>query len=148
MATARILVVDDEPVFLGAVAKNLSRRGYDVRAANRPSAALELVRHDGFACDVVLSDLDMPEMRGTDLVREITQLLPQTACLIMTGKAFDTADVPASVQVLRKPFLTVDLIAAVQLALSRSAELSPKLQESIERSAELHDESARLIAQC
>jgi CheY-like chemotaxis protein len=143
MATARVLVIDDEPVFLHAVSKALDKHGYDVLAADGPRQALEIIRNHR-PLDVVISDVGMPEMRGTELVRVIAQLLPQTASILMTGGIVHPADVPEGVHLLRKPFSTPDLIAAVQEAIAHSVDLRAKLRALIERCAELRAE-ARLL---
>jgi FixJ family two-component response regulator len=60
----------------------------------------------------------MPEMRGTELVREIVRLSPETACLLMTG--YFPSDVPDAVALLRKPFTLQELVSAVEAALAQS----------------------------
>jgi hypothetical protein len=58
----------------------------------------------------------MPEMRGTELLREIGKtgkISPRTVTVLMTGGMFDSAEVPAGVSVLKKPFSIKSLIAAV-----------------------------------
>jgi CheY-like chemotaxis protein len=88
---------------------------------NGPSQALEAIWNKR-PIDVVLSDVMMPEMRGTELVREIPSILPQTACILMTGSELDPADVPEGVYLVFKPVSTPNLIAAIQAAIARSAE--------------------------
>jgi DNA-binding NtrC family response regulator len=127
MATARILIVDDEVSYLDALSRTLSRQGYDVLPAAGPRQALEIIRNTP-PVDVVVSDVMMPEIRGTDLVREVAQTSPQTACILMTGGAVDWADIPQGVPVLRKPLSTGDLIVAVQHAAARSARLRASRQ--------------------
>ena len=53
MATARVLVVDDEPAVLGWVSRALSRKGYDVHAVSSPLEAL-LLAHDTPCFDLVV----------------------------------------------------------------------------------------------
>ena len=69
----------------------------------------------------------MPEMRGTDLVREVAEKYPQIACVLMTGGTVDSADVPP-LSLFRKPLSKQDLIALVEEAIARSAELKAKLR--------------------
>jgi hypothetical protein len=89
----------------------------------------------------------IPEMLGTDLVREAAQISPQTVSLLMTGSVISSAEVPAGVLLLRKPIPTHDLLAAAQAALERSVRLQEKLASECERSAELQGQSQRLIAE-
>ena len=80
----RVLVVDDEPVVLRIVTALLEKNGYDVLPANGPRQALEAIWTKR-PIDVVLSDVTMPEMRGTDLIREVLRVMPRMACILMTG---------------------------------------------------------------
>ena len=121
MGTARVLVVDDDYLFLDVVNRMLLREGYEVLPSASPHEALETVREVG-AVDVVLSDIIMPEMPGTELVREIGELSPRIASVLMTAGHVDAASVPQGVPVLKKPFSRRDLVCAVQAALARSAQ--------------------------
>lgn len=121
MATARVLVVDDDDLFLNATSRMLSRAGYEVLPANRPHQALEIIRKNP-PIDLVISDVAMPEMRGTELVREIARIRPETARLLFTGGPTDPAEAPEGVPLLRKPLSHAELISAASAALERSAE--------------------------
>jgi DNA-binding NtrC family response regulator len=147
MAAARVLVVDDDQPFRYAISKTLGMHGYAVLSAEGPFQALEIVRNTP-SIRVVLSDLEMPGMRGAVLVGEIAEKLPQAACILMTGGAVDSATVPADVPLLHKPFLTADLIAAVERAIGYSAELSTKLRATIEWAAELQRQSRQVRSDC
>jgi DNA-binding NtrC family response regulator len=83
-AAARVLVVDDDAMMLASVSKMLSRQGYDVLPASGPRQALEIVRTTP-PIQLILSDIAMPEMRGTQLISEVFRLSPQTAGLLITG---------------------------------------------------------------
>src|SRR2546425_3734614 len=62
----RILVVDDEPQILRALATNLKARGYDVDLAPTAEVALELAaRHPP---DAVILDLGLPGLSGIDVI--------------------------------------------------------------------------------
>jgi hypothetical protein len=88
----------------------------------------------------------MPEKLGTQLVRKVAQFLPKTACVHMTAGITDSADLPAGVPVLRKPFAKHDLISLVQATLARSVQARADLQYEVEKSAELVPQSACLCA--
>ena len=120
MALARILLVDDDEIYVNAMTRLMIRRGYEVVSATRPSQALEIVKNSP-QFDVVVSDVTMPEMCGTELVREIAQLTPGTARILISGGKVDPAELPEGVPLLRKPLLTEELICAVQAILDRSA---------------------------
>jgi len=120
VATARVLVVDDDDLFLNATSRMLSRAGYEVLPANRPHQALEIIRKNP-QIDLVISDVVMPEMRGTELVREIARIRPETARLLYTGGPTDPAEAPEGVRLLRKPLSHAELISAASAALERCA---------------------------
>ncbi|RKG58154.1 hybrid sensor histidine kinase/response regulator [Corallococcus sp. AB011P] len=67
----RILVVDDSPLTRELVANLLEAVGYDtLRAADGPSALEQLVQ-DGPPVELVVTDLEMPEMDGVELTRRL-----------------------------------------------------------------------------
>jgi DNA-binding NtrC family response regulator len=143
MTAARVLIVDDEPMFLRTVSKMVSKYGYDVLQANDPRQALEIINGRG-PFEVVLSDVLMPEMSGTDLVREVARFSPQTACILMTGGIVDLAEIPESLHVLHKPFPMAELIAAVVEAVARSTNLRAELRAFVEISAALEEAAQSL----
>ena len=59
---ARILVIDDEPSIVRALARLLQREGYTVETAGNGRQALALLQAHGY--DVLLVDLRMPELDG------------------------------------------------------------------------------------
>src|SRR5215470_2246140 len=118
-------------MMLAYVSRMLSRQGYEVLPASGPRRALEIVGTPP-PVQLILSDVEMPEMRGTQLVSEVLRRSPQTAGLLMTG-GVEPTDVPEGVAVLRKPFSTAGLILAVQSTLERSAELAARMRELAER---------------
>jgi DNA-binding NtrC family response regulator len=117
----------------------LSRYGYQVLTASGPRQALEIIRTPP-PVQLILSDVAMPEMRGTQLVSEVFRLSPQTAGLLMTGDLTSPPDVPEGVAVLRKPFSTAELILAVQLTLTQSAQLHSRMRKLAERYKRLRSE--------
>jgi DNA-binding NtrC family response regulator len=125
MATATVLVVDDDPLFLDAVSKSLSRNSYRLLIAHGPREALVIARHKS-PIDVVISDVWMPTMSGPELVRTLAQIIPETAFILMTGGLVDSACTMPDVPHLRKPFSRVSLITAVEAAIARSVELRAK----------------------
>jgi DNA-binding NtrC family response regulator len=124
---------------LATVSKMLSCQGYEVLSASGPRQALETVSTPP-PVQLILSDVAMPEMRGTELISEVFRLSPGTAGLLMTGDLASLPDVPHGVAVLRKPFSTAELILLVQSTLKRSAELSAEFRALRERNKRLRSE--------
>ena len=83
VATARILVVDDEPVVLSFVSELLSEEGYQVEAADNAEAALEKVKSERYS--LILLDIKMPGTSGIELyqsIRNIAQSLARRVVFI------------------------------------------------------------------
>ena len=142
MAAVRVLIVDDEPLITAAVAGTLARHGYHAVAASGARQAFEIIR-SGSSIDVVLSDVTMPEMCGTDLVREIARSFPGTACLLMTG-TMGAMNLPPEVPLLRKPISTRDLIDAIERVTSKNREHRANLREALDRSVQLRLQAQQL----
>jgi two-component system chemotaxis sensor kinase CheA len=66
----RILMVEDSPFFRSLIVPALSAEGYHVTAVDNPVAALAM-RTAGRTFDLILSDIEMPEMDGLTFVREV-----------------------------------------------------------------------------
>jgi CheY-like chemotaxis protein len=115
-AAVNFLIVDDDSAFLEPLSKLLVRQGYVVFAFTSPRQALEIASKEP-GIDVVVSDVEMPEMRGTELLREIAKISPRTVNILVTGGMVGSAEVPVGVSVLKKPFPIKSLIAAIGVAL-------------------------------
>jgi DNA-binding NarL/FixJ family response regulator len=144
---ARVLVVDDEPVVLQVISRMLRREGYDVLEASGPAEALGIVKQTP-PVDLVVSDICMPGMPGTELVREVARISPQTALMLVTGGTVDPDLLPDAVPVLRKPVSTVELITAVRAALAQSAKISADLARNREISEGLLQGNRQLMSEC
>src|ERR1700733_4258803 len=90
MLSARLVVVDDEVAHMRALCDTLGIEGYRVDGFHSPSEALRVLRTG--ACDLLLTDLMMPEMDGIELFRAARAADPDIAGVIMTGHGtVDTA---------------------------------------------------------
>jgi DNA-binding NtrC family response regulator len=83
-----ILAVDDEELLLRSCRQILKLDGYDISTEKRGKAALESVRRQ--APDIVLLDLNLPDMDGMDLLRQVKSSVPDALIIIIT--AFATVD--------------------------------------------------------
>ncbi len=112
----RVLVVDDEPAILKALATALDRAGYDAITAQSGDTALVLLAKEHV--DVMLIDLRMPDTRG-DVVFELAaathpHLRRQT--LFMTGDLSEKAQkliASCHCPMLRKPFELKEMVSGV-----------------------------------
>lgn len=79
----KILVVDDEPEITDSLVRILRLEGYEADGVTNPITALEMVKKDNYL--VVISDIQMPEMRGTELLRAIKEYNGMIQVIIITG---------------------------------------------------------------
>lgn len=126
--TAKILVVDDEPLSRRSICRLLSRDGHLTLSAGDGREALEVFGREGQSIELVLMDLDMPELDGYGAMLEMRRRRPEVRVVFLTGFVTDVRkrelyEAGASV-VLNKPCDAVTLREALALALSMSGNLS------------------------
>jgi CheY-like chemotaxis protein len=144
MTTAKVLVVDDNPTSLALVSFLLRRRGhYEVLSTPDPNHALEIVRSDS-SLKVVVSDMEMPGLRGPELVRAIKQTSPGTGCVLMSAGKSHTEELPSDVPLLSKPIDAAELFSAVKRVLSESIAIRSGLGIAVEKTAELRSRAKEL----
>ncbi len=109
----KILVIDDNTAVLETVALLLVREGHTVSTA--PDGRQGLARLEaGEAVDLVLTDLDMPNLSGTEVVREVRSRWPHVRVGLMTGRMNHLPSEQEPVDVLlRKPVSLYELREAI-----------------------------------
>ncbi len=84
--TTRVLVVDDHPMWREGVARDLTEAGYDVIAAvGEGPQALRIGR--SLRPDVVVLDLQLPDMSGVDIIRGLIGTDPGMRILVLSASA-------------------------------------------------------------
>lgn len=110
-----VLVVDDESYIVEMLSSYLVEHGYRVEGFTNPLEALERYRQKTF--DLIVTDLKMDEMSGTELVDQIRQKNADTLIIIMTGFASIQSAIRAIQQevydYLQKPFKLAEINAVV-----------------------------------
>ena len=124
MASAKILIVDDDSAVRAFLADSLKGLGYQVTEAASGEEAIRLLA--AAEPELALLDYAMPAMNGAELALELRSRRPDLPILFVTGYAESEqlehalgSDVP----VLRKPFSIGELAAAVQVHLPESGGL-------------------------
>lgn len=79
----RILLVDDEPLIQRAYHRALQRTGFDVELVANAERAVERLAQESF--DVVLTDHDMPGMKGIWLLEQVRARHPRVRRILMSG---------------------------------------------------------------
>jgi CheY-like chemotaxis protein len=118
---ATILVVDDEFSLRQLLVRQLRTEGYNVLEAGYGLEALEVARNSVQPVDLVLSDIVMPGMVGTELARRLVTEHPGIHVVLMSAHVVDELARPErrwDVPVLRKPFEGGKMLAFVQLMLN------------------------------
>lgn len=81
----RIMVIDDEAPLAELLRINLQRAGYEVTMFNDSIAAVQQFRLDPNCCDLVITDMLMPDMTGAELAREFLALRRNLPIIMLTG---------------------------------------------------------------
>ncbi|MCI0364694.1 MAG: sigma-54 dependent transcriptional regulator [Phycisphaerales bacterium] len=117
-----ILVVDDKEMMRDSVATTLSRKNHTVVTAHDAKMAIEKLGQRPF--DLVITDLQMPQMDGIELLSETRRIDEQLPVIVMT--AYGTVDSAVAAMkrgaydYITKPFSGDALLATVQRALEHS----------------------------
>ena len=119
----RILVVDDEPSIVDAVATALRYEGYEVYEASTGREALDAVtRHEP---DLVVLDWMLPDIEGIEVGRRMRARGFRTAVLFLTAKDATENKVEAlragGDDYVTKPFSLAEVVARTQAILRRTA---------------------------
>jgi len=106
-----ILLADDEPSLRGAIAEYLRGTGHRVLESQSAHDAVELARSHGGSIDVLLTDVVMPGLRGTELAQQVQELCPDVQVVYISGYAqgLPEAQVPKGAAFLQKPFRLASL---------------------------------------
>ncbi len=121
MSKARVLLIDDEREFAVTLTERLRLRGYDARAAFTAGEAVAAA--EAAPPDVVLLDLNLPGVRGVELLMTLRRLLPQGEILLLSGH-LDLAEKIEGVRLdafglLFKPVDMAELTAKIDAAQAR-----------------------------
>ena len=120
---ARLLIVDDEAPHMRALCDTLEREGYLTRGFTSGREALETLREQSF--DLLLTDLQMPEIDGITLLRACQEIDRDLACVLMTGHGTIATAVDAlkagALDYVLKPFKVSSILPVLARALATRA---------------------------
>jgi DNA-binding NtrC family response regulator len=138
-----VLFVDDEEAVLRAIARVLAGGALEVLTTTHPSEALEWLREREI--DVLVSDIDMPEMNGLELLRAARRERPDVLRMLLTGaatleRALHAINEGEVVRFFTKPFRAEAFRFAMDALAGRIASARSQQAESVRaaRQRELH----------
>ncbi len=115
-SVVKVVCVDDDPRIVHAVAAIVKRMGCVVEAFTDPQACWQELERN--PVDIVLTDLDMPEVDGITLMKRIRAKWPETDVIIITGNADKTVAIQAlrlgAFDFFEKPFTSDELVETIK----------------------------------
>jgi FixJ family two-component response regulator/GGDEF domain-containing protein len=139
MGKARILAVDDQRYFRELTEGLLTDAGYDVQTASSGDEALHILERDDF--DIIVTDLVMPGIDGSELVRRIKERRPEQDVVMVTG----VVDVKTAVEAMKQGATDYILKPFDRKALTDSMEKILKQRRLREEHALLMEENLEFM---
>ncbi len=140
MSDVKILVVDDEPVALKNLCHVLTKEGYQVTSAKSGKQALACLEKQEFG--LVLTDLQMPQVDGMQVLTRVKSMYPKTEVIMITG----FSNVDSAVESLKagayhyiaKPFKLEQVRKVVREAIQKYQLLNEveQLRQQVNRTAQ------------
>ena len=129
----QIFFVDDEATIREVITEILEKAGFKVSCFGNPIECLAELRTK--KCDLLITDLKMPEMDGIGLLREIQHFAPWISVLVMTG----FGNIPTAIEAMKagavdfieKPFEKRNLVHKIKSILQESASPYSELGKSL-----------------
>jgi signal transduction histidine kinase len=150
-SAARLMIVDDEWAQMRALCDTLGEQGYEPQGFTSPTQALAALATQ--PCDLLLTDLMMPQMDGIALLRAALEIDSDLVAVLMTGEGTITTAVQAmqsgALDYIVKPFKVSAILPVIERALSvRRLRLEKAaLERSVrERTTELEQANKELEA--
>src|SRR6185503_8682908 len=118
----RLLLVEDDEIFLRPLQRSLEVAGYDVIVASSGEDAIDVLKRED--ADLMLTDKRLPGMDGVELVRRVKAEHPDLATIVMTAYGTIESAVEAvrlgAADYLVKPFEVAELLIVVRNAIELS----------------------------
>lgn len=115
----KILIVDDDPEILEIIADILREGGYSVDTA--PDGVMAIRHIDAESYDLVITDLNLPEIDGMMVLKHVVDQSPDTMCIILTGYGTIKSAVEAiktgAFDYITKPIKSGEILVVVEKAL-------------------------------
>jgi DNA-binding NtrC family response regulator len=113
---ASLLVVDDDARLLDILKIGLQWEGYDCETVTNAASALEVIYENPY--DIMITDVDMPDMNGLELTKKAKRIKPDVKVVIMTGFidkiSYDKAIEAGASDFIKKPFSLKELTIRIK----------------------------------
>lgn len=130
-----VLVVDDDLIECRSLSEFLKLDGYQVESATSGQEALERLKQSSF--DILLTDVNMPEITGFDLLDEVNKSYPDTVVILITGYG----QIEGAVRAIKEgayDYITKPLIDdSVKMILNRALEQQHLKRENVQLKKQL-----------
>ena len=118
-----VLLAEDQPSIRGALREFLELKGYSVLEAQNGDEAVDLAQHHSGSIDVLVTDVIMPQIRGLELAKRVTELHPDICVIFMSGYSEDVLLEnrllsQQNLTLIQKPFDPEDLAQKIRESLS------------------------------
>ncbi|PYT31770.1 MAG: hypothetical protein DMG58_11510 [Acidobacteria bacterium] len=117
MIEPEILVVDDEPSVRSVAKRLLERSGYQALEAGSGEEALRVLHQQPYAIALLLTDIIMPGLSGTQLAVAARKVQPALPVVFMSGYCSSVGEPLDGYQCLPKPFKRQELVSLAAEAL-------------------------------
>lgn len=126
MAKASVLIVDDDKIILDSLCEFLNLEGYETTPAGSFAQAVEKLKNQTFS--LVITDVNMPDGDGFELLKLIKKKYTGTVAIVITGYGTIESAVEAikmgAYDYLTKPIIDDDLLLAIERAIRQQSLLS------------------------
>jgi len=131
MSNEKVLIIDDEQDFTDALAERMTTRGMTVSTSSSAIEGLKNVEEHSF--DVVVLDLQMPEMDGIETLKILKKKKPELQVILLTGHATVEKGIEAmklgAMDLLEKPADMTTLTEKIKKAQAQKMILVEKKSE-------------------
>ncbi|MCH6255219.1 PAS domain S-box protein [Puniceicoccaceae bacterium K14] len=113
----RILVVEDDETMCDCISGLLVQYNYEVFSTNQAEDALDFFEQPEPPFDLLITDLLLPRMKGSELAKRLLEVAPEMKVIYMTGYSDEMLvdfDLPDDAVVLKKPFSLKSALTAIQ----------------------------------
>jgi diguanylate cyclase (GGDEF)-like protein/PAS domain S-box-containing protein len=142
MNTNRLLIVDDNEMNRDMLARRLARKGYEIAMAESAHGLLERIKQDG--TDLVLLDIEMPEVSGLDALKKLREAYSaiELPVIMVTAKS-QSDDIVKALDLGANDYLTKPIDFPVAVARIGTQLSHKRAQEALKESEERYALAAR-----